>query len=760
MALTLMALTLGLGCGGTGDPDGGGVEPEPVEPVIIPYLCPGLDASGDDAAQATLVGCVLDEAGEPVAGATVTRELLQTTTDERGVFVFTDDLLVSNALLEISADGHRDELLAHRAVQPGDSESSRGIPPVVLAPAVDGRTRFLFGGDVSFGRRFLDTDDRTPRGVLPPDDETALISVLDPIPGSLGVVSYIRRFYQDADIGVVNLESPVTDDLATPHLTKEYVYFTLPDSLNALIDLSIDYVSLGNNHIYDYLLPGLIDTLFTLDTLGMPHSGAGVDPEQAFAARDLEHGDTTYAMLSMNSIAGDEHEIEYVASATQGGAADLRDIDRVTEEIKTHAADGRVPIAQFHMGFEYTFEPTDGNVDRMKTAIDAGAALVVAHHTHVAQGFGMYNGALMAHCLGNLIFDQDRLETMLGVMLRVDMDREGSIDGQETTWANARAIPVYLEDYQPRPLSGDLAARFLRRLAEFSHGHGVRVIPYHGQGWIVPDSYPVVEERREVVLEVELSRAGRAILDLRQIAAADESLERIVPGRAGITARVGRDLMMHGDLEDWDVDDVSGEAARWDLGDASNTATLCAEPMRGRAALCSERRSDDALASRVVFRNRVRVMGESLGIPNKDVTLIAYGRGDNAGDVHAEVSYVASVDERDFGSESLPLFAAGSYDWTMVAIPLQLPEDDFDRDPRDPTAHARAVRLTLRHDGPPAGTGEVALDDIALVNWENGITDEKLSIPHARDFLLLRGPSGPATVTLTFTRVTPGRRAP
>ena len=713
--------------------------------AAVPYACPLLDeVSGQ------LVGCVVDPSGKPVSGAVVSRESLRAESNARGVFAFTGVIPADNALLTITAEGFRTEYLVHRFTGDtgGDanvaSSSRRSLPPIVLTPHVAGQTRFMFGGDVSFGRRFLDSDESTLRGEMPPEDDTALISVSNPVPGSQSVVSYIRPYFRDADLGVVNLETPVTRNVATPHPTKDYAYFTLPESLRALTELGVDYVSLGNNHVYDYLENGLADTLAELDRLGMPHSGAGLTVDRAFAPRVLTSGTSSYSMLSMTSIAGDEHAIHYVASARQGGAADLRDLDRVTGLIAREAGAGRFPIAQLHMGFEYTFWPTPGGVDRMKAAIDAGAALVISHHTHVAQGFGMYKNVLMAHCMGNLIFDQDRVETMLGVLLRVDMNGG--------TFAGARAIPVYLEDYRPRPVGDDLAVRFLRRLGEFSHGHGVTVVPYHGQGWIVPDSQPIVVDRRTIDVDIEIPETGWAVVDLRQLAAADESLEKISSGGTKVKMRAGRDLMIHGDFEDWDVDEVTGEVARWDAGE---TARVCNRAMRDSAALCLDRSADDREASQALFRNRVRVMGESMGRPNKDVTLVTYARGNNAGAVFADITYAASVDEREFGSESLPLLAPGSYDWTMSAIPIAMPPDDPKSNRRDATAHPRALQLVLRHQPPAAGTGTLEMDDIAVINWEENIEDRDLPVPHARDFVRVEGPRGKVRLTLTLTRMTP-----
>lgn len=741
---------LGWGCGGPDpeppDTDAGVVDASAVDAAVFDAGTDSPDAQPDAAVATTcseayalsgdLVGCVVDDMGQPIAGAQISRLAQIATTDEAGLFAF-PGVVPGNALLTITANGYKSERIAHIA-------PSQRVVRVPLIPDPAGRVRMLFGGDVSFGRRLLDTDDSTPFGQMPPDDPEALILVSDPLPGSLATVEYIKPHFLAADLGIINLESAVTDDPADPHPTKEYVYFSLPGSLPALIDIGIDYVSLGNNHVYDYLAGGLADTLTELLAISMPNSGAGGDPEFAFQPAVVPSQGHDYAFLSMTSIAGSQHPIEYVASATQGGAADLRDSDRVAMVIADQVAAGTIPIVQYHVGFEYTYEPAPINVNRMHTAIDGGAALAIGHHTHVAQGFGFYNDVLLAHCLGNLLFDQDRLETMLGVLVRVDMDGP--------TLAAARAIPVYLEDYRPHLIAGDLADRFMRRLGEFSRAYGAQVVPYLGQGWVLPTGDPVTTTTRQVTVDVDIPASGWTVLDLRGLAEADESLARISASDPAVTLRAGRDALLYGDMEDWDTDEDTGEHSRWDFG---ASVTPCPNPGRGLGALCSERTSTNTVPSRIYLRNRVRVKGEALAMPNKEVSLVVHGHGDNAGAVFAEFTYVASVGDLVFGAEELLLFAPGSYDWTPTAVDVDLPPDDPLADPADDYAHARAMRLVVRHEQPVTDTGIFGLDDVALVNWEEDITDAPILVPHARDFVRIEGPPGPVTLTSRLTRVRP-----
>ena len=147
----------------------------------------------------------------------------------------------------------------------------------------------------------------------------------------------------------------------------------------------------------------------------------------------------------------------------------------------------------------------------------AGAALVICHHPHVAQGFGIIGSTIAAHCLGNLIMDQDRIETMLGLMVRVDMNGANI--------RAVRALPVYLENFEPKPIGGHLASSFLRRIGESSRPYGVLCYPYNGQGWIslTNDDYTIHD--RTIVAKLTIPASGVAVLDLRRLSSGDESLK-------------------------------------------------------------------------------------------------------------------------------------------------------------------------------------------------------------------------------------------
>ncbi len=700
----------------------------------------------------SLTGKVVSTNNVDIASAelTVTDEVQDssfvTTTDESGRFSLAN-LERHVVSLKVTSEGYLSETVIVD-LKRDEATQQFDLPSIILAPD-DSINRMVFGGDTAFGRRFLDPDETTPVDQVPADNPEALIQASDPEPGTREALQWIKPHYEAADFSVVNFESPVTAQPTTPHPEKPFLFFTLPGSVKGLQWLGVDYVSLGNNHVYDYLEQGLSDTLTYLDSYGMAHSGAGFSSDDAFAPYQTVLGSTAYSLISATSVSGDRYEDNYVASDTKGGAADLRETSTLQSVIEQERGLGNAPIVQLHTGKEYTFEPSSFALSKLNEAADFGAALVVAHHPHVAQGVGKRNGVYQLHGLGNLAFDQARLETMLSQIGRVDMQADQVSD--------IRMIPVYLKDYRPRLIGGELADRFLRRIGEYSSDYGMYLAPYNGQGWAFDQKDPAQHEIREVTQTRTIPDNGELIVDLRQLSDSSESL-LAVQFSGESTLSIGRDILMFGDMEDWDTDGTVVEAPRWSPAGSSSQVCL-SERYRGVSALCSVRTSDNTSDSLISFGNRVRVMGDADDTPNKDLSLIGYVKGQNAGKVSLISAYYASSGDQTFGEEVAISVDPGTYGWQAVSANLNMPADEPVGDGVDPgEENARALRLFFRQSPPDIDGGIVSYDDFAVINWEEELqSGTQLSTPHARDFLRVTGQAGSQVeLQLQFEQLNPG----
>ena len=121
-----------------------------------------------------------------------------------------------------------------------------------------------FVGDIMMGRRF-----ENENGIITNQGVDALFQ---PTINILG---------EAADVTVANLEVPLTDQ-GYPHPTKGIVFRSAPENVGGLIRAGIDVVSLANNHILDYMEPGMIQTKNILNEAGIIHSGAGLNSYDAY----------------------------------------------------------------------------------------------------------------------------------------------------------------------------------------------------------------------------------------------------------------------------------------------------------------------------------------------------------------------------------------------------------------------------------------------------------------------------------------------
>jgi hypothetical protein len=527
----------------------------------------------------TLRGSVKDYTHSPVDDAYIILEDQIFSADVDGEFEISD-LPRRNILIRVEATGFFPVIIPVHLYQPLEI-TSINLNPILLTKQDEHLIRFMFAGDTSFGRRFVNPEstsmiDDPDRTILPSDHPDALIQVSDPLPGAMKVVSYVRPLFETADYPVINLETPVLDNPVTPHPTKGYAFYTLPDVLPAFKSLGIEYVSLGNNHVYDYLDMGAIETIRNIQQADLNYSGFGMDLDESFLPYRTTIKGFNYSFLAMTSITGEHSPPLYVATETKAGAADLTDRDRVIKSIKREETEGYIPIAQLHMGYEYTQKPPDSVRKYIHGAIDAGARLVVSHHPHTAQGFEIYQDVFAIHSLGNFIFDQPRLETMLSLVAQVDME------GGEVK--QAQAMPIYLEDYCPRLITGPLADIFIRSIAYVSL---VKLYPYNSAARIslTDRDYRVIEQKVEI--DVEIPDSGRTIVDLKKYSESDESIAYAFIDAPHVWGQLGRDIMIFGGFEETDIDeeDTDAEASRWYT--TSDVYRSLSEPHRGAVAFYS-----------------------------------------------------------------------------------------------------------------------------------------------------------------------------
>ena len=696
----------------------------------------------DDYLQQTFNGAITitDEQGNPVAAITVDFAGKSYQTDINGQINYSA-ITIGNHRLLIN-DGNYFPITATISVI-----SNNNPQKLSLVTKTSNAASLLFAGDTMFARRFLDPSLATMTANIP-DVEGALIRPATASENAQALTQFVAPFFKAADFSSVNLETPITSSPEAAHPTKEFSFFSLPETLDGIKAIGIDYVALGNNHVYDFLEDGLDDTLIEVTSAGIAHSGAGKTIASAYQPEYMNVATLKLALFSATSITGKEHQISYVTDATKGGAADLTETELVTNYLNEAAQNSDYVIAQMHGGDEYTYEPSGYIKGRFNALSNQQTNLLIAHHPHIAQGFASFNGVPAILGLGNFVFDQDRLETLLGVAVLVSVDKDAT---PMTT--RAFAYPIYVEGYQPKFINGFLSDYLLRRLGEFSDDN-ITLIPRNGYADVFfnKNQATVSEHTETITIPPE-----QTIIDLRNFAPSTNaflSKIEIVDGNAN-DITLGRDLMIFGDFEDWDNDDEQLEVARWDH--TGDSVTPCISKARsGQQALCSARSQFDNTPSLIPFRQTIRAME----LPNdagsidvfKDFSLFGYSKADNAGKLDVKMVYTTAEGGFEFSSQLIDIQPAGSHDWQTLSYDFSLPSDELTLGPDQ--LPPRGIKVTFRHFPPSSGEASLALDDLAMISWQQKVTltesiwrTEKL---HGFDFLRLNSVS-PTTLKLTYS---------
>ncbi len=150
-----------------------------------------------------------------------------------------------------------------------------------------------------------------------------------------------------------------------------------PANVACLAAAGIDCCVLANNHVLDWGLPGLLETLAELRGAGIATAGAGSNRAQAWApaALSLPSG----ARILVFSFGTESSGIEPACAATESrpGVAFLPDLsdstgERVAEAIRAHRRTGDVVIASVHWGGNWGYGISPAEVRFAHTLVEGG----------------------------------------------------------------------------------------------------------------------------------------------------------------------------------------------------------------------------------------------------------------------------------------------------------------------------------------------------------------------------------------------------
>jgi poly-gamma-glutamate capsule biosynthesis protein CapA/YwtB (metallophosphatase superfamily) len=173
-----------------------------------------------------------------------------------------------------------------------------------------------------------------------------------------------------------------------------------PKSLHLLKHLNLDLLTLANNHIYDQLESGFKITISYLKENGINFVGArhilDSDEINTFKIADRTFCFLNYVHLETNPLIPEGAQVE----------VNIYNCQKIINEIEKCKRNGVLPILLLHWGMDNSRFPEPWQRRDARKFINAGAELIVGHHSHVLQGFEIINRKRVYYSLGNFAFSR------------------------------------------------------------------------------------------------------------------------------------------------------------------------------------------------------------------------------------------------------------------------------------------------------------------------------------------------------------------
>ncbi len=617
-----------------------------------------------------------------------------------------------------------------------------------------------FVGDIMLGRRFICQESFGEDYIAnePLQDCSTAINVWCPdspgiltIEGSTFISNPIRELIQNSDISNANLETVITDNLSTPNPDKIFFHSCPNQIIPLLNDLGLDVLDLANNHIFDYLVSGMNDTEEYLDQNGFIYFGSGSNESEACNPNFLDFNGINIAYLG----GCDREGFNMQADQDNPGFCWL-DQSNVVSQIE-NSATADIIIYQMHSGAEYSTEPRldienggeDENYNPFATepsredrelrqfTMDEGADIVVCHHPHVLQGLELYNEKLIAHSLGNFIFDQRFPETYPSIILNTILDSNGFFEFS--------VVPIYLYSYIPQRAFNNLGNHILDYMAMKSRELDTYLyVDRHSQVGNIMNSEPNHNHNYFRMIEMqdfEDNFYNSKPEELQKIGSIVE-----FSTESNIEYRVGREILWRGDFEFNPLGLTEFNESEhpyllfWDISNSNENQIeniVASDSYTGDYSLMHfNNNSGSKIYSQI---------NNCFPIDNNyEYIAKGYIKTENANDAKFGIRYYSSRANNCSGYESsedeyiLPV--SGTTDWTEKYFNMNLPDDtDY---------------IDFRFE---SGDGDLAysyFDDLEIIQWEDwqNINESVDMYPNDYYYVQFRS-SFPETVNIEFNEL-------
>jgi poly-gamma-glutamate synthesis protein (capsule biosynthesis protein) len=239
----------------------------------------------------------------------------------------------------------------------------------------------------------------------------------------------MRAQFVQTDLVFVNLEEPITRATqVTPFKNqsevaakRDYILKARnPEIPRALKQAGVGLVGLANNHMMDYALLGLRDTLYAFGQAELPMVGAGFKPDAERPFIFQKRG-RCVALLAFSDV------VPRNSGATEGrlGIASAKNALDLVDAIRRARRQADFVVLMMHWGGQGSHLIIPRQRQLARAAVEAGSDAIVGMHPHVLQGIEFIRHAPVLYSIGNFAFASKHPASQECVLVKLKFGSEG-----------------------------------------------------------------------------------------------------------------------------------------------------------------------------------------------------------------------------------------------------------------------------------------------------------------------------------------------
>lgn len=263
----------------------------------------------------------------------------------------------------------------------------------------------------------------------------------------------VREYLQDGDIVCGNLEGIISPKLENETGINSEIFWGEPGCAESLKKAGFNCLFLANNHTAQHGKNALERTCALLTSHNIQWTGYNsTDPRTAvptiFKINDLKVGLLAYCDTQQYNL--------------DTPLLPIINYENIKSEIEKLKKQCDLVIISLHWGDEFIDYPSPNQVELAHTIINAGANMIVGHHSHRMQGIENYNNGIIVYSLGSFIKDLWPRKLRESVILKCELSHSGI--------KNVQLVPILIhpKKHYPEIYSDEAGQKFIFKIQQLS----------------------------------------------------------------------------------------------------------------------------------------------------------------------------------------------------------------------------------------------------------------------------------------------------